>query len=237
VGAPERLRAGAPLGQDALTCRVHSVAVPPAVDRVVLSPQYGANCYLVRSSQAEDEAAVVDPGGPPAALLAELARLGATVAGILVTHADVDHVAGVAELAEASGAETWAPAGEAEDIRRGRTRGDHTVRPHAPEHLVGDGDVVTAAGIEFEVVGIPGHSRDHVAFAGRGALFSGDLLFAGSVGRVDLPGGDWQTLLASVKKLLDRYGPDAVVYPGHGGPTTLGRELATNPFLGELRAS
>ena len=84
--------------------------------------------------------------------------------------------------------------------------------------------------------GVPGHSAGHVAFCADGKIFSGDLLFEGSVGRVDLPGGDWETLLASIKRLVDRYGPDAVVYPGHGEPTTLGRELATNPFLGELRA-
>lgn len=211
--------------------------MPLSVDRVVLSPQYASNCYLVRASKDASEAAVIDPGGEPAPLFAELERLGASVAGILVTHADVDHVAGVAEVAERTGVEAWVPAGEADDLRAGTPRGGHRVRPHEPEHLIGDGDSVTVAGIEFEVIGIPGHSRDHVAFAAQGALFSGDLLFAGSVGRVDFPGGDWQALLASVKRLLDRYGPDAVVYSGHGDPTTLGRELETNPFLGELRAA
>jgi glyoxylase-like metal-dependent hydrolase (beta-lactamase superfamily II) len=97
--------------------------------------------------------------------------------------------------------------------------------------------VISVGGIELEVVGIPGHSADHVAFAADGAIFSGDLVFEGSVGRVDLPGGDWETLLASIRRLVERYGPDAVVYPGHGAPTTLGREVETNPFLGELRGS
>ncbi len=89
----------------------------------------------------------------------------------------------------------------------------------------------------FEVVDVPGHSVDHVAFVVDGAIFSGDLLFAGSVGRVDFVGGDWETLLDSVRMLVDRFGRDAVVYPGHGPPTTLGRELETNPFLGELRVA
>ena len=88
----------------------------------------------------------------------------------------------------------------------------------------------------FECVAIPGHSPAHVAFHTDGCLFSGDLLFAGSVGRVDLPGADWDTLVASVRTLLDRYPPDTVVYPGHGPTTTLGAELARNPFLAELRA-
>jgi hydroxyacylglutathione hydrolase len=210
--------------------------VPIAVTSLVLS-QYGANCYIVRASAEAREAVVVDPGGDPAPLLAELGEMGATVAGILVTHTDVDHVEGVAALAAATGAEVWAPAGEAEDLRIGTTRSSHGVAPHDPEHEVSDGDIVELAGLELEVAGIRGHSRDHVAYCVEHHLFSGDLLFAGSVGRVDLPGGDWESLLDAVRRLLDRFGPDAVVYPGHGGPTTLGRELATNPFLGELRSA
>lgn len=203
-----------------------------AVSRV-LNPQYGQNSYVVRASEEAAEAVVVDPGGDPAPLLA----LGATVAAIVVTHADIDHVLGVADLHRATGAEVWVPAGESDVLRTGAARSGGGVPTHDPEHLVADGDVVRVAGLELEVVGIPGHSIDHVAYCVDGALFSGDLLFAGSVGRVDLPGGDWETLIASVRRLLDRFGPDAVVYPGHGDPTTLGRELESNPFLGELRAA
>jgi hydroxyacylglutathione hydrolase len=210
--------------------------VPLSVDRIVLARQFAANCYLVRAGGEAHELAVVDPGDDPAPLLARLGPEGLTVAAILVTHADVDHVAGVAALAGATGVEVWAPAGESHSLRTGRTRGLTTVEPYTPEHEVVHGDTVSVAGIEFEVVGIAGHSADHVAFCADGKIFSGDLLFAGSVGRVDLEGGDWETLLASVARLLDRFGPDAVVYPGHGEPTTLGRELATNPFLGDLRA-
>jgi len=115
------------------------------------------------------------------------------------------------------------------------TRTGGSVPASLPEHLVDDGDVVKSAGLELEVAGIAGHSPGHVGFFVDGAIFEGDLLFEGSVGRVDLPGGDWHTLLDSVRRLLDRYGPDTVVYPGHGDPTTLGRDLVTNPFLGELR--
>ena len=107
--------------------------------------------------------------------------------------------------------------------------------PHDPAHIVAGGDAIDVAGITFEVVDVPGHSSGHVAFHSDGALFSGDVLFAGSVGRVDLPGGDWGTLLESIRTLLDRFGPDTVVHPGHGGATTLGRELETNPFLRDLR--
>jgi len=201
------------------------------VSRVVLS-QYGSNTYVVRASADAPEAVVVDPGGDPGPLLD---GFQGKVAAILVTHTDVDHIEGVTDLQLATGAEVWAPVGEAENLRTGMTRTGGSVPAYSPEHLVDDGDVVRAAGLELEVTGIPGHSPGHVAFAVGGDIFSGDLLFEGSVGRVDLPGGDWATLLASVGRLLARYGPDAVVYPGHGEPTTLGRELETNPFLDELR--
>jgi glyoxylase-like metal-dependent hydrolase (beta-lactamase superfamily II) len=157
-------------------------------------------------------------------------------AGILVTHSDIDHIAGVAALADGAGIEVWAPVGEADALRAGQTRGGMHVPPHDPAHTVSGGDEVTVAGITFEVVDVPGHSSGHIAFHHDGELFSGDLLFAGSVGRVDLEGGDWETLLASVRSLLDRFPPETVVYPGHGPATTLGRELQTNPFLAELRA-
>ena len=211
--------------------------MPVSVERLVLSPEYGSNCYVASASAEAPEAAVVDPGGEPAALLRLLAGRGQSTAAILVTHADVDHIAGVAELARLTGAEVWIPAGEAEALRRGTTRHGSAVAPHDPEHLVHDGDRVEAAGIAFEVIGVPGHSADHVAFAADGVLFSGDLLFRDSVGRVDFPGGDWDTLLRSIGRLLERFGPGATVYPGHGEPTTLGRELEHNPFLDELRAA
>jgi hydroxyacylglutathione hydrolase len=209
--------------------------MPLVVDTFVLGP-FQSNCYAVRSERGAAEAAVIDPGDDPTPLRLDLARMGAKTGGILVTHADVDHVAGVAALAEGTGAEVWVPAGEADDLRAGETRGGMHVAPYEPEHTVTGGDEITVAGIVFDVVDIPGHSRGHVAFHHDGELFAGDLLFAGSIGRYDLPGGDWETLLDSVRTLIGRFPPDTVVYPGHGPTTTLGRELASNPFLAELRA-
>jgi glyoxylase-like metal-dependent hydrolase (beta-lactamase superfamily II) len=206
------------------------------VDRISSGPPYGSNCYLLRADPRSAKALAVDPGGDPAELLAALRGLGASLAGILVTHGDVDHIAGVAELAQATGAEVWIPAGEAGALRAGSTRGGLHVRPHVPEHELSGGETLSLAGIDLSVVGVPGHSADHVAFCAGDALFAGDLLFAGSVGRTDLEGGDYATLLASVATLLERFGPGATVYPGHGEPTTLGEELAHNPFLGPLRA-
>ena len=208
--------------------------MPLAVDSFVMGP-FQSNCYVVRLERGSAEAAVVDPGDDPTPLRLDLARMGARAAGILVTHADVDHIGGVAALAEGTGAEVWAPEGEVEALREGRTRGGLRVAPHDPAHTVTGGDEITVAGISFEVIDVPGHSAGHVAFLADGQLFSGDLLFAGSVGRVDLEGGDWETLLASVQALVDRLPPETVVHPGHGPATTLGRELQANPFLRELR--
>jgi hydroxyacylglutathione hydrolase len=166
----------------------------------------------------------------------ELARMGARTAGILVTHSDVDHIGGVAALADGTGAEVWAPAGEIEAIRAGAPRGGFPVAPHDPAHPISGGDDITVAGLTFEVLDVPGHSAGHIAFHTDGHLFAGDVLFAGSVGRYDLPGGDWETLLASIRSLAARFPPETVVYPGHGPATTLGHELQSNPFLSELRA-
>jgi glyoxylase-like metal-dependent hydrolase (beta-lactamase superfamily II) len=208
--------------------------MPLVVDSYVMGP-FQSNCYVVRSERGAQEAAVVDPGDDPTPLRLELARLGATAGGILVTHTDVDHIGGVAALADGAGAEVWAPAAEVDALRTGTTRGGFNVGAHDPAHTVTGGDQITVAGIAFDVVDVPGHSHGHVAFHHDGELFAGDLLFAGSVGRVDLPGGDWETLLDSIRSLLDRFSAETVVYPGHGPATTLGRELASNPFLRELR--
>jgi glyoxylase-like metal-dependent hydrolase (beta-lactamase superfamily II) len=186
------------------------------------------NCYLAARPGA-DEAAVIDPGDKPDAVLAELGARGWRARGVLVTHGHHDHLGGVAGVARAAGVPVWMPRGEADDLRR------LAVAPYEPDHLVDGGDTVSVAGIEFRTFAVPGHSPAAVAYAADGALFCGDLLFAGSVGRTDLAGGDMDTLLASVGALAEALDPGTAVLPGHGPPTTLARELASNPFLGALR--
>ena len=207
------------------------------VDRFALGPLQ-TNCYVVRTERGAPEAAVVDPGGDATGLRLELAGSGTTCDAILITHGHFDHVGGVADLAEGTGAPVYMPAGERDRLERYADFAPVGVpgRSYTPEHLLDGGETIDVAGIEFECIAIPGHSPAHVAFHTGGALFSGDLLFAGSVGRVDLPGADWDTLLASVRTLAERYPPETVIYPGHGPQTTLGTELERNPFLAELRA-
>ncbi|HXG75735.1 MAG TPA: MBL fold metallo-hydrolase [Gaiellaceae bacterium] len=207
------------------------------VEQLPLGP-IGTNCYVVRASAGADEAAVVDPSGDATELRLTLARLGARCAGVLVTHGHWDHLVGVADLAEGTGAPVHMPEGERALLESPHafTPAGVTVRPYTPDVLVRGGETLEVAGIAFDVLAVPGHSPAHVAYHADGCLFSGDVLFAGSVGRTDLPGASWETLLDSLRMLLDRLPPDTVVYPGHGPTTTLGQELARNPFLAELRA-
>jgi len=208
-----------------------------AIDRYELGP-VGTNCYVVRASSAAPEAVVVDPGGDAAELRLELARLGARCAAILLTHTHYDHIGGVADLAEGTGAPVHISTNEApvlaspSDFYPGQS-----IRPWEAEvKLSGDG-TLELGGITFETLPVPGHSPGHLAFHAEGSLFSGDVLFAGSVGRTDLPFADWDTLVESIRRLMERFPPETVVYSGHGPPTSLGAERDRNPFLTSLRAS
>jgi glyoxylase-like metal-dependent hydrolase (beta-lactamase superfamily II) len=207
------------------------------VDPLSLGP-IGTNCYVVRSAVGADSAVVVDPSGDATDLRPTLARLGTRCEAILVTHGHWDHLVGVADLAEGTGAPVHMPEGERlllEDPGPFTPAGI-AVRGWTPDVLLTGGETLELAGIWFEVLPVSGHSPAHVAYHADGCLFSGDVLFAGSVGRTDLPGADWATLLGSIRMLVDRFPPETVVYSGHGPVTTLGDELMHNPFLAELRA-
>jgi hydroxyacylglutathione hydrolase len=209
-----------------------------AVDRYELGP-IGTNCYVVRPSPAAGEAVVIDPGGDAAELERKLARAGATCVAILITHGHWDHLGGVAELAGATGAPVHMAAEERIALERINDFAppELLLRPYTPDVLLEGDETLELAGIAFETVRVPGHSPAHLAYYADGCLFSGDVLFAGSVGRTDLPFGDWDTLVDSIRTLAARLPPETVVYSGHGPETTLGAELARNPFLAELRAS
>jgi len=210
--------------------------VPAVIDQLPLGP-LETNCYLVRAERGAPEALVVDPSGSATDIRLALASHGARCAAILVTHGHFDHILGLAELAEGTGAPVYGPAGERallETPEAFTPAGIH-VRPCPADVLLEGGERLDLAGLAVEVLAVPGHSPGHLAYAVDGALLSGDVLFAGSVGRTDLPGGDWPTLLASIGMLVERFPAETVVHPGHGPSTSLGAELAGNPFLAELR--
>jgi hydroxyacylglutathione hydrolase len=201
------------------------------------------NCFIVRA-KGSDRALIVDPGDEADRLLSAVSELGiGTVDAILLTHTHFDHVGAVAPVAKATNAPVYCP--ELETFVLANIMdfvpwpGFGPFESYEADHTVAGGETLELAGLTIDVIFTPGHSPGHVTYAIRGAdaLCSGDVLFQGSVGRVDLPGGDWPTLLGSIESLLDAYPAETTVYPGHMGVTTLGRERATNPFLRELAAN
>jgi glyoxylase-like metal-dependent hydrolase (beta-lactamase superfamily II) len=210
--------------------------MPLAVDTLELGP-IGTNTHVVRASPDASEAVVVDPSGDAATIRLQLGELGARCAAILVTHGHFDHIVSLADLAEQTGAPVYAPEGERFLLEQPAlfTPPGIAVRPWGTATWLTGGESVAAAGIDFAVTRVPGHSPAHLAYHAGGHLFSGDVLFAGSVGRTDVPGGNWQVLLDSIARLLDAYPADTLVHPGHGPATTLGAELRHNPFLSDLR--
>ncbi len=209
-----------------------------AVDRYELGP-IGTNCYVVRASAEAREVVVIDPGGDAAKLMAEVEQSRSVCVAILITHGHWDHLGGVADMAEATGAPVHMAAAERIALERINDFAppELPLQAYTPDVLLDGDETLQLAGIAFETVLVPGHSPAHLAYYAERSLFSGDVLFAGSVGRTDLPFGDWDVLVASIRLLADRFPAETVVYPGHGPKTTLGHELVRNPFLAELRAS
>ena len=197
------------------------------------------NCHIARRDGA-DQAIVIDPGDEAPRLLEAIEALELNVAAILLTHTHFDHVGAVAPLARATGADVWCPELEvpvlADIMRFVPWPGFGPYDSYDADHTVAGGEQLELAGFDIDVLFTPGHSPGHVTYSlpAEQAIFSGDVLFEGSIGRTDLPGGDHATLMQSLAALVDALPDETVVYPGHMGNTTIGRERATNPFLAQL---
>ena len=203
--------------------------------------QVAENSFTV-FREGSDRAVIVDPGDEADRLMAPLAERGLELEAILLTHCHFDHIGAVAPIARATGAPVYCPEIEVPILADVMTYvpwpGMGPFESWNAEETVSGGERLELAGIEFDVMFTPGHSPGHVTYSlpEFGVIFSGDVLFQGSVGRVDLPGGDWAVLLDSLKLLVEGHPAETTVYPGHMGVTTIGAELESNPFLAQLKA-
>jgi glyoxylase-like metal-dependent hydrolase (beta-lactamase superfamily II) len=195
---------------------------------------FEANCYLLT---ARPDCVVIDPGGDADRLLAQLSGLGVVPSLILLTHGHPDHIAAACALREATGARVLIHEGD-----RGSVEHPHPymaqlvggLDPCPVDDTLTDGQQLEVGEISLRALHTPGHSPGCVCFLAPGVAFTGDTLFAGSVGRTDLPGGDWDTLAQSLKRLIAETTPETVVYSGHGPASTMAEEIAHNPYLQEL---
>lgn len=193
----------------------------------------GTNCYIV--SDKNGRTAIIDPGGDAKRILDDVKLNNLTVDYILLTHAHFDHIMATQELREATDAQVCVGAGDAPMLADAQYNLSAMVYPTqavnlSADRLLTDGDAITFGDVTLSVIETPGHTRGSVCYAGDGVLFSGDTLFAGSIGRTDLPGGDMTVMRKSLMRLC-AITEDVVVYPGHGEETTLAFQKAANPYL------
>lgn len=204
-------------------------------DHLVVGPLQ-CNCYIVGDA-ATKEAIVIDPGDDADRLAESIAAKGLTVTAIVATHAHFDHVVAAERLRALTGAPFYLHADDKPLLawvqESGRMfLGIDLPPPPEVDTEAREGDRLVAGAVGLEIVHTPGHSPGSISLVTDGAVFSGDTLLAGSIGRTDLPGGDTQALLDAVRDKLFRLSPDLDVFPGHGPRTTLGHEQDSNPFVG-----
>ena len=197
------------------------------------------NTYLV-IDDATRRAIVVDPGAEPDRVVKWIRDSGATLDAVWLTHAHLDHVGAVAAVKREWPVPVYMHAGDAPTLARAPQAaamyGLPFEAPPPPDRELAEGDSVSVGGLTFSVMHVPGHAPGHVVFHGNGVVLGGDLLFAGSVGRTDLPLSDPRAMEESLARICE-LNDDLVVYPGHGPETTIGRERATNPYVVDVARS
>ncbi|CTQ56132.1 Beta-lactamase hydrolase-like protein [Roseibium album] len=210
---------------------------PPIQVMVIAVTTFQQNCSLIWDPVTL-RGAVIDPGGDVDRIQAAIEKQGVTVEKIVLTHGHIDHVGGAADLAEALGVKVEGPhEADRSLIERVADQaaqfGMEGVKPVTPDRWMVEGDQVEIAGRQFDVLHCPGHSPGHLVFFDKELRFaiSGDVLFQGSIGRTDLPGGDHETLIKSIREKMLPLGDDVSFLPGHGQASTIGHERQTNPFL------
>jgi glyoxylase-like metal-dependent hydrolase (beta-lactamase superfamily II) len=196
---------------------------------------FAENCFLIVDEQTQG-CAIVDPGEEAGLILHKVKETGTTPVAIWLTHAHVDHVLGVGRVAAETGVPIWLHPADRQlydavpEQAQWFGMGLET-KPPAPERSFAHGDTVRVGNVGFDVRHTPGHSPGSVCLIGHGVALVGDVLFAGSIGRTDLPGGDYATLLGSIERELLTLPDSTIVYSGHGPETTIGQERRSNPFL------
>ena len=202
------------------------------VDKLVVGP-FASNCYIV-GSQSNKEGMIIDPGDEARQILQRVRDLKLDIKFIILTHGHIDHTGALKEVKEATGAEVAIHADDAESLKEqflAIAFGLSYPTPPSPDRLLKDGDSTDIGDLHFLVLHTPGHTPGGVCLLGQGVVFSGDTIFNYSIGRVDLPGGNYNQLMNSIQTRLMVLPDDTIVYPGHGSNTTIGAERRDNPFL------
>jgi glyoxylase-like metal-dependent hydrolase (beta-lactamase superfamily II) len=209
--------------------------VNETIVRGIVVGAFQENCWVI-GNRRTGEGICVDPGDEPAEVLAMARDMGVTVKYIANSHAHIDHVLGVGAVREATGARFLLHQADLEILRgtstmASRWMGGNVEQPPDPDAFLSDGDAIDVDGLKLQVLHTPGHTQGSVCFYANGVLFAGDTLFAGSIGRTDLPGGDYDQEMASIVERLLALPDDTIVLPGHMDQTTIGHERVRNPYV------
>ena len=203
------------------------------IRKLVVGP-LSSNCYIV-GSESTSEGMIIDPADEAENIMKTVRDLGLKIKVIVLTHGHPDHLGALKPVQEATGAEVAAHSDDAEWVKKqplSMVFGPAYPAPDAPDRLLGEGDIIDIGNLRFSIIHTPGHTPGGICLLGQGVLFSGDTLFNSGVGRYDLPGGDYEQLMNSLRKKLMPLPEETIVYPGHGPDTTVGAECRSNPFLG-----